>query len=159
VTLEDDNTMLTAFRTRLADNGVRVVGMTFDGCGDEGHIGDFVFPRPEHRNKPLDMLDMPILVTHPWEEEQLRAALALSESYPMFSDWTLNMLDTHFDGDWVNNDGGGGTLWLDVISGAFYLDGYQHYTSSTAVTAQGCALPPIASSHTAQVTALLFGDT
>jgi hypothetical protein len=94
-----------ALITKLKDIGVAKVTVMFDGSGDDGDIQWI-----EYYN----------------EDEKAVDGLS-SEDEGKLSDICYTMIDNkvHTVGDWVNNEGGYGYLYIDVIKLTSYVEYYQ----------------------------------
>lgn len=99
----------------LAAAGISRVAIYYDGEGDQGQINGI---DAYDAANVFVALDQPPL-----------AVLALSEKLDDFA-WTA--LDRHHAG-FVNNDGGYGTIRINVVTGEIFLDHYDRWieTSNT----------------------------
>lgn len=143
----------------LLDAGIRTVGFAFDGAGDSGSVdGLMLWPDPGASLETIrDCKD-------PDRFMGTGAIKWYTSSTPSFvSDSTVALAQTlhskaellteshidaelidlayaaleYFGGDWVNNDGGFGTVAIDLVTGDFEIWGHQRYTETTPVNSHG----------------------
>lgn len=124
-------------RRKLINAGFRTLGFEFDGSGDSGCVHDILVPTAYM--KPLNDME---------EIERL-------ESYSDTTQPVLDKLDAlvgtdgglldnlayaaleHFPGDWVNNEGGYGTVWIDLLTADFQIDGWQRVVEEQSADSSG----------------------
>lgn len=109
------------FRKMLYERGIRTVGFDFSGEGDEGDVHSMFVPHDCH----LPLSEQP---------HDSQADLSNTAAYDAFREITTALgryenkiyewLYDNCSYDWVNNEGGGGTLWVDVLTGESRIDGY-----------------------------------
>lgn len=148
----DDN--VTSTRYALVSQGVRVVSFEFDGSGDDGSVHALWLP-----------LDFPHLSLEEYRSRMLEGGMpgfgyeksyttssAVTQAQTIIDDdpKTRKVLQDmayyaleHFDGDWVNNEGGYGVVYIDLLTGAFHIEGYTRYTESVYVPSSGTTWDPI----------------
>ena len=92
--------------SKLKDNEVAKVTIYFDGSGDSGEVSS------------VECYD---------EEEQFIEL----DVYGDLEDWAFDKADDmvqEYGGDWVNNDGGYGYIYIDVKNKTYSADYYQRTT-------------------------------
>lgn len=121
-----------ALMQALAALGIQKALVTYSGSGDSGDTTEVETVPPEAKAKlqearltyavaiPTYRLNQPI--TWAIEERDLSLREALE-------DFTLQWLEQHHGG-WENNDGGAGTLTVDVPGNSFVLEHDAYYTES-----------------------------
>ena len=98
-------TMMSAM-SKLKDNNVAKVRIYFDGAGDSGEISEI-----EALDEDDNYIDLNI--------------------YDLLEEWayeTTEDLVNQYGGDWVNNDGGYGYIWIDVKNMTYNANYYQRTT-------------------------------
>lgn len=157
--MTDQDKQHTTIRQKLLALGVRVVAFSFDGSGDEGSVEDYIVP-PSFPHKSLNeyVEQDPVFGTfvgkgfYSYEKkaytpcEQFVATDLLIKSVEgaevALDEMAYAALE-HFPGDWVNNDGGYGTVGLDLLTGEYYIDGNQRYTDSDDASKGGQQWDPV----------------
>lgn len=132
--------------------GMIEVSIQFSGCGDSGNVDDVLGEGMCDLNKtPVD--DFPVVQ---WRDENgvVQTAAFSHEAgstppqfMPPFMPpsvptsmrgWLIDWFDAHHENfisyDWVNNDGGGGTLVIVPQENRVELDGYYNHMVSEPVT-------------------------
>ena len=145
---------VTPTRYALVNQGVRVVSFEFDGSGDEGSINalwlplDFPHLSLEEYRQRIDVGYSPGFDY----EKSYTASSAVTQAQTIIDDdpKTREVLEhmayealEHFDGDWVNNGGGYGSVYIDLLTGAFHIEGYTRHTYSEHVPSSGTTWDPI----------------
>ena len=141
---------LETMRTALLTAGFRTIGCAFDGSGDEGRINDMVLPE-RYADALADILDdheaeIPRLSTYydvatkqfVVPELLLQSTELMTRYLETYQEFVYNLLEA-FPGDWVNNEGGFGVVYVDLATGTFFIDGEQRYSSTETATAEGLA--------------------
>jgi hypothetical protein len=119
-------------RTALLDLGVSEVVVEYSGGGDSGDVSDVSC-------KPAPLLDL--LASRQIEIRRESGAFQGAEYvYQVKSmscsirqalqDFTLNWVSQDHSG-WENNDGGSGSLRIDVLADSFTLNHTEYYQEST----------------------------
>ncbi len=92
----------TGLMFKLIDHGVALIEIDFDGQGDQGEIVDI--RAKDAGNKYMDV-----------------------DIYGLLEDTSYDIIDSMvntYGGDWVNNDGGYGSVYIDVskkkVTGSYY---------------------------------------
>jgi hypothetical protein len=147
--------LLNARKACLA-RGIRTIGWTFWGGGDDGSLQEMCIP--EHAALSLaDCIEQDGNARQ-WDAQyphqlkgivlppigqlvgsQEKAAFILnlpSAQYQALEALIYKILD-HFPGDWVNNEGGGGAVGVDLLTLAWNIDGYQNVQSTEDVATSG----------------------
>lgn len=146
----------TEIRQALVAGGLRTIAYDFDGAGDSGSLGSMLLPQEFPTPAMKDLIGMNTVEdvfesAQKWGEladgkygyqtkPSAEPALALIASIPGADDAIRDMMYSaleHFDGDWVNNDGGYGAVAIDLLTGEFQIDGFQRYTDSTDADSSG----------------------
>lgn len=111
---EQDNIIKASLLLALKDRGVKSISINFSGSGDSGDIDDIEFTDMNDNNSWSDAYQ----ADNPQEfENKIR---------DLFFDFVDNQACRH--GDWVNNEGGYGTMHIDVLTGKWDLDYHQRTT-------------------------------
>lgn len=109
---------ILAIANQFRDAGATWLRVEFDGSGDDGDIGDIIMTadkedwNAEIPGNPLDSQ----------ADNILRDFL-----YYKVSD------GVGMHGDWINNQGGYGTLWWDLSSNKFSIEYYQRTTEDIEI--------------------------
>lgn len=141
-----------AIRKALVTAGLRTFAYSFDGCGDSGSLNDLLLP--SNLTIPLadieDTLDESFYsatITE-WIDNKyvtmpnpgFVAANTILDSVfgssLVLEDMAYAALE-HFDGDWVNNDGGYGVVGIDLLTGDFKIEGFQRYSDASPADSDG----------------------
>jgi hypothetical protein len=106
----------------LAAQGIGLITVSYSGGGDNGAIDEIVGYRIGDFEEPEDLQDEPPKlkgedITFSEEVEKLIEHEAYDQILENASDW-------------VNNDGGGGTLYIYTASGDYYCDHYYYVTAT-----------------------------
>jgi hypothetical protein len=99
---------LSALISRLRDEGVSSVEISYDGSGDSGSIGDVYINRG---------LKYP---SYDAEEHDRLQALFSGE----LEDFGYHILNNYYHWDWYNNEGGYGNVVIDVATSEVSVEGY-----------------------------------
>lgn len=99
---------LSALISRLRDEGVSSVEISYDGSGDSGSIGDVYI----NRGLKYPQYDA--------EEHNRLQALFSGE----LEDFGYHILNNYYDWDWYNNEGGYGNVVIDVATSEVSVNGY-----------------------------------
>jgi hypothetical protein len=153
-----------ALRRTLVQQGYRLVSFSFDGCGDEGNVEKVCVAPAEYANTALHDCTLDIsefeCKVGVYNNELGKYEYKASPYYTQFKtllktftfqnekmdggsllyDIAHHVLEEHFPGDWVNNDGGYGWVGIDLLTGDFRIDGWARYTDSEEADAMGTAL-------------------
>jgi len=112
--IEQDNILKTSLLLALKDKGVKSITINFSGSGDSGDIDEIEYTD----NNGHGSWNQGYQADNPGElEDKIRDA---------FFDFVDNEACKH--GDWVNNEGGYGTMTIDTDSGEWELDYNQRTT-------------------------------
>lgn len=148
--IDTDDTS-TAFRQAATAAGFRTIGAEFDGSDDEGSVGYVGIPA----GLDDEMLDAKALVDlkestfgllslNKWVSGQgwvpnarVQQLLDLAKEHDLDLSTLFYEILEEFPGDWVNNEGGYGTVWLDLVSGEYWINGNQRVTTSEDAHAEG----------------------
>lgn len=93
---------IKTFFASVVGRGGTSIDIMFEGGGDSGYIEDITVHGTE---SPLS-----------------------TEENRFLEDWAYDFLSYTIDYDWVNNEGGGGTLSIDLEDGGWEIDGYYRTT-------------------------------
>lgn len=144
-----------AFRQACLIAGIRTLGADFNGSSDEGSVDSLVMPNvgEEHRGlqELLDehgVLDIVYATTYDYvAKKHIKRAIFETldrlcfEHFPGQGTGPIESLFydilEYFPGDWVNNEGGYGTVWLDLQNGQWTIDGQQRISSTEPASADG----------------------
>ena len=96
----------TALLTALQEAGVTVAVIEYSGCGDSGQV-DTIELQPSGIGEAATIRKL---------EEQLEGFTAL--------------LIDHYHCGYENNEGGGGSVTIDVVAGTVQYDSYDYYTET-----------------------------
>ena len=97
----------------LRSIGVNKLYIYFDGCGDNGDIGDIEY---------FDILD---------QHRTSEYITSSSDIDDRLRDWSFELINEYTDShgfDWINNDGGFGHIVIEVESGEYKLNFSQRVT-------------------------------
>lgn len=115
----------------LREHGVEQVQVSFDGSGDEGHIGD-IYYLPQREFDLADVTVQHIGLSSHFDDGRWVRTRCLEES--PINDVIEELTDDYLQEtgvDWYNDDGGFGELVIDVQNGTVSLDIEVRYTQST----------------------------
>jgi len=106
----------------LQMQGIVKVSIPFDGSGDSGSVQED---------------DIEAYILNPSTNEEKLADnhddILTSSINSSLSDLAYHILDKYYFYDWYNNEGGYGTIHIDIIEQSWHIDGYQRiYTSEEA---------------------------
>jgi hypothetical protein len=104
----EDNPILLSL-LHLYNQGIRLVTVGFSGGGDSGDVQDVHY----YRDGSGDEVSGPKQV---WNSEKQQVDLVPGEvdEPEHFTDQLYELIQSHVDHDWVNNEGGGGTIDIDL---------------------------------------------
>lgn len=106
--LNGNNASLLTSLAELYSHGVRRVEVTFRGSGDSGDIDDIEYYTARNRcmNRPSSV----------WNNDKQEAVPVAGEIEDPdgFTDQVLELFCDNVQVDWVNNEGGGGKLAIDL---------------------------------------------
>ena len=111
---EQEKIIKASLLLALKDRGVKEISINFSGSGDSGDIDDIEFTDMNGNSSWSDAYQ----ADNPQEfDNQIR-------------DLFYEFVDDHAckHGDWVNNEGGYGTMHIDVTTGKWNLDYHQRTT-------------------------------
>jgi len=95
---------LSSLISRLRDEGVIQVEIRYDGSGDSGSVEDIELVTGNHDRENQKRLDDMF-------DEELR-------------DFAYHVLEHHYDWDWYNNEGGYGSVDINVETSEISINGY-----------------------------------
>lgn len=144
-------------RTALVAAGIRTIAYSFDGSGDSGSLEGLQLPADPSRALETfreSGLEGSFSTGHAWDNttHSYQPLPGLAATYTTIDEidpgqYVLEHLAyaalEHFDGDWVNNDGGWGLVAIDLLSGEFIIEGNQRYSDSSPANSDGALLEPI----------------
>jgi hypothetical protein len=113
----------------LTDIGAQKISIEYSGGGDSGDATETSIS-PDHLNKKLNEITVRQQYVHGeyleerWHYEVREKQVVLGVA---ISDFALHWIDLHHSG-WENNDGGSGSVVMDVTSGEFRLEHTEYYT-------------------------------
>ena len=117
----------------LREHGVEQVQVSFDGSGDEGHIGD-IYYLPQREFDLADVTVQHVSLSSQFDDGRWVRTRCLAES--PINDVIEELTDDYLQEtgvDWYNNDGGFGELVINVQTGTVSLDIEVRFTESTTV--------------------------
>lgn len=124
-------------RQSLLRAGYRVIGAEFNGSGDDGCIEAYVFPTDDKRHLSLAEVQCYLEYNKPKAKEVEALVAACTPEWSETLDALFDQVLENFPGDWINNDGGHGTVAVDLQTGAWTIDGWERFTDETEVNAEG----------------------
>lgn len=140
-----------AFRKAAVAAGFRTIGAEFCGSGDEGSIDYCGLPSGDgiDHTTPVAKIEEEcgahLHTGDKWDQNQqkwvndgsfdLVGSLAKEHGVNL-NDLFYSVL-VNFPGDWVNNEGGYGKVFLDLVNGEYYIDGYQRIEHVESADASG----------------------
>lgn len=110
---------------KLDDMGVRYVIATYTGGGDSGQIDDYYVYYHEHISRDEDEIDIVYDKFSNWRNDKITCTSEIPES---IKDYFYELLDCVED--WYNNDGGHGTVILNVTTGKSKVFNHIHITTT-----------------------------
>ena len=117
--------------TALAGLGVRQVVVAYEGGGDSGDVSEVSVEPPELLPKlRTETIELRCRIGEFQDGHyQYRTADQSMSLHRAVSDFTLDWVeDTH--GGWENNEGGSGSVTLDVEAGTLKLEHTEYFTES-----------------------------
>ena len=96
---------LSALISRLRDEGVTHVEINYSGSGDSGSIEDVYISTSKDYNRE--------------ESDRLHAIFGAE-----LQDLGYHILENHYSWDWYNNEGGYGSVNIDVKTSDISINGY-----------------------------------
>lgn len=119
-------------RTALLDLGVTEVVVEYSGGGDSGDVSD-VSCKPESLLEMLEFRQIEIQhesgafngAQYVYQVESMACSIRQA-----LQDFTLNWVSQDHSG-WENNDGGSGSVTIDVLEDRFSLNHTEYYQEST----------------------------
>jgi len=106
--------------TKLQELNVTSVSIPFDGSGDSGCIDLTEIKFYDQNNDELELESS-------LENDLIGCADSLGE----------HILDKHYGYDWYNNDGGYGTINIDISNKTWNIEGYQRITDVEEANEEG----------------------
>ena len=116
--------------TKLQELNVTSLSIPFDGSGDSGCIDLTEIKFYDQNNDELELESA-------LENDLLHNAESLGE----------HILEKHYDYDWYNNDGGYGTINIDIANKTWNIEGYTRITDVEEANEEG-SLDAIIKSYT-----------
>ena len=116
--------------TKLQELNITSVSIPFDGSGDSGCIDLTEIKFYDQNNDELELESA-------LENDLLHNAESLGE----------HILEKHYDYDWYNNDGGYGTINIDIANKTWNIEGYTRITDVEEANEEG-SLDAIIKSYT-----------
>jgi hypothetical protein len=104
----------------LAEKGIVEIHIGFDGSGDSGSIDDDITCYVENS-----------------DSEQIPAENISDEVKKNLSDLGYHILERYYDYDWYNNDGGYGTIHINIKEQEWDIEGYQRTYDTIEVSGAG----------------------
>lgn len=147
-----DNEQWLAFRHACVTAGIRTIGADFNGSGDEGNIDSLCLPAENEHHRGLQelldehgVIDMVYPKSYNYDTKTWTVHAPFTTLHDIqaahvecnLEDVFYKIIDQYFPGDWVNNEGGYGTVWLDLVTGQFELAGYQRIQTTEPADAAG----------------------
>ena len=130
-------------RLMCLKRGIRTIGYDFQGQGDDGAINCICLPTEAHLSlydvcKDENPRSWDVYYPHMYKDEPplpdegllqgkeiARFVASVSGLSEILEQAAYDALE-QFNGDWVNEDGGGGAVGIDLQTLDFYIDGYQN---------------------------------
>lgn len=112
-TLESEDKIRAALREEISALGVKTVGLSYDGGGDEGNAHD-----PQFATSETSKLNVP------------------GDLETRFTEWAWEFI-CGYHGGFENNEGGFGYLTWDMASGAINLDHNDYIQTSEQTLHEG----------------------
>ena len=112
--MEIKNLEILALVNKAKDAGAVQIGIEFSGSGDDGDIDDILCYKNYHYKELNDR------VFNAEEDSKIRDYSKLSNAIGMY-------------GDWINGEGGYGTLYWDIINNTYNIDYTQRTTEDIEI--------------------------
>lgn len=114
---------------RQAPYNIAKLTIQFNGSGDSGSVDSIDI---------ISVLDGPVDQTIPIGADLKEAHPELTTLAQWLDAWAYDLIESMIEFDWVNNEGGGGTIQIDLFTGQVICDAYanimttedHHYDSS-----------------------------
>ena len=120
--------------TALAALAITQLVVRYEGGGDSGDVSELeIFPESLAQANIANTLKVEQLTYHclagEYQDGEYRYFLQEQQSSidSALRDFTLTWVDAHHGG-WENNDGGSGTMTINVSEGTFRLEHSEYYT-------------------------------
>ena len=120
--------------TALAALGITQLVVRYEGGGDSGDVSELeIFPELLAQANIANTLKVEQLTYHclagEYQDGEYRYFLQEQQSSidSALRDFVLTWVDAHHGG-WENNDGGSGTMTINVTEGTFRLEHTEYYT-------------------------------
>jgi len=120
--------------TALAALAITQLVVRYEGGGDSGDVSELeIFPESLAQANIANTLKVEQLTYHclagEYQDGEYRYFLQEQQSSidSALRDFTLTWVDAHHGG-WENNDGGSGTMTINVTEGTFRLEHSEYYT-------------------------------
>ena len=120
--------------TALAALAITQLVVRYEGGGDSGDVSELeIFPESLAQANIANTLKVEQLTYHclagEYQDGEYRYFLQEQQSSidSALRDFTLTWVDAHHGG-WENNDGGSGTVTINVTEGTFRLEHTEYYT-------------------------------
>ena len=120
--------------TALAALAITQLVVRYEGGGDSGDVSELeIFPESLAQANIANTLKVEQLTYHclagEYQDGEYRYFLQEQQSSidSALRDFTLTWVDAHHGG-WENNDGGSGTVTINVTEGTFRLEHIEYYT-------------------------------
>ena len=120
--------------TALAALAITQLVVRYEGGGDSGDVSELeIFPETLTQANITNTLKVEQLTYHclagEYQDGEYRYFLQEQQSSidSALRDFTLTWVDAHHGG-WENNDGGSGTMTINVSEGSFRLEHTEYYT-------------------------------
>ena len=124
--------------TALAALGITELVVRYEGGGDSGDVSELeIFPQELAEANIANTLKMEQLTYHclagEYQDGEYRYFLQEQQSSidSALRDFTLTWVDAHHGG-WESNDGGSGTVTINVAEGTFRLEHTEYYTECSS---------------------------
>jgi hypothetical protein len=93
-----DQDEIKSLFAKLHLEGVEEIQISYEGGGDSGYIEDIYYTPETPENS--------------------------KEYTKIIEDWAYDMLGYHLENDWYNNEGGGGSMYINLEESNWHIDGY-----------------------------------
>lgn len=123
--LKDNDTSILVTLLNLYKLGIGYIDAEFSGSGDSGDLYDVSFYPSKEQTKYDDAIE--------------------PEGIPFmdaFRDWLMDKFESNVTCDWVNNDGGGGHIHIELPSLKMQITSYWNETVANEMPSQDIDLNP-----------------
>lgn len=107
----------TLIRLRQPPYNIAKITINFNGSGDSGSVDEITTE---------GVLNVPVDQTLPISDDLKEAHPEIETLGKWLDAWAYDLIERMIEFDWVNNEGGGGTITVETLTGRVVCDAYEN---------------------------------